>query len=537
MNKKKYIAIYTIRPIILIISINIFCLQQLHTQQEKVISLENQNKEFYSLLFDQNNISESNKGSLYLPGDFKQLSRTQDALMVSFESTFIISELENEYEIIFEKGMMDEGMILINDQFINNTIIIEGDVSTHKQIIPNEIIKKGTNEIKILTISYSESGYIKGDFYIQSNTQKIDLNGNWDYTIYDQNQSNIKIQPTQVINLEHIYDFDFEKFTSQKLDDDNWPITNFPVAIEELFNDNQLDAAIWFRKEVEFEKLPESDMYFNVPNGIDDYDKLYVNGKLVGITNCYNCPRNYRIPKEYLKKKNVFAILVIDKDGVGGIRGDVFISDENTQIDISSKWRYKKLLDLQILITVKETKEKRSLFDENEVGIYNLGGRKLDFDTILIEENNNLFPYVLNITTILIILFVYYARNRKLKTIDKKVSSTIESINKNENQKHVFIRADRANHKIEIKNIQLIEGKKDYVKIHMLERNYLVRKNLKTFLNDVPSSKFIRISKSVAVNVDQIKKIDKNMLFLKSNNYYIIGKKYLDEVKTFVDIN
>ncbi|MCH1548182.1 MAG: LytTR family transcriptional regulator [Flavobacteriaceae bacterium] len=536
MIKKKYITIYTVRLLILIISTNIVFLQKIHTQEE-VITLENQNKSFFSILFNQNNFTENNVGSLYLPGDYKQLSSNQDALMVSFESTFIISELENEFEIIFEKGMMDEGMILINDQFISGTIIAEGNVSTHKQIIPNEIINKGINKIKILALSYSESGYINGDFYIQSNTQKIDLKGNWDYNLYDQNQSNIKIQPTQVINLDHIYDFDFEKFTSQKLNDDNWPITNFPVVIEELFNENQLDAAIWFRKEIELEKLPESDVYFNVPNGIDDYDKLYVNGRLVGITNCYNCPRNYRIPKEYLKKKNVFAILVIDKDGVGGIRGDVFITDENAQIDISSKWSYKKVLDLQVLITVRDTKEKRSLFDENEVGIYNLGGRKLDFDTILIEENNNLFPYVLNIATILIILFVYFARNRKLKTIDQKVSTTIESINKNENQKHVFIRADRANHKIEIKNIQLIEGKKDYVKIHMLETSYLVRKNLKTFLNDVPSSKFIRISKSVAVNVDQIKKIDKNMLFLKSNNYYIIGKKYLDEVKTFVDIN
>jgi len=536
MNQRNYIAKKAIRLIILITSINFIFLQKLHTQEE-VISLENQNKAFFSLLFDQYNFAESNKGSLYLPGDFKQLSRTQDALMVSFESNFIISELENEYKIIFEKGMMDEGMILINDQFITNRIILEGDISTHKQIIPYKILNKGINKIKILALSYSESGYINGDFYIQSNTQKIDLNGNWNYTIYDQNQNNIKIQPTQVINLEHIYDFDFGKFTSQKLDDENWPTTNFPINIEQLFNDNQLDAAIWFRKEVELDKLPESDMYFNVPNGIDDYDKLYVNGKLVGITNCYNCPRNYRIPKEYLKKKNVFAILVIDKDGVGGIRGDVFITDENNRIDLSSKWRYKKVLDLQVLITIKDTKEKRSLFDENEVGIYNLGGRKLDFDTILIEENNNLFPYVLNIATILLILIVYFGRNRKLKTIDQKVSSTIESINKNENQKHVFIRADRANHKIEIKNIQLIEGKKDYVKIHMLETSYLVRKNLKTFLNDVPSSKFIRISKSVAVNVDQIKKIDKNMLFLKSNSYYIIGKKYLDEIKSFVDIN
>ena len=537
MNQKKYITNNAIRLIILIASINVIFLPKIHTQQQEVISYKNQNIAFFSLLFDQNNFAESNKGSLYLPGDFRQLSGTQDALMVSFESTFIISELENVYEIIFEKGMMDEGMILINDQFITNTIILAGDISTHKQIIPNEILNKDINKIKILALSYSGSGYIKGDFYIQSNNQKIDLNGNWNYTIYDQNQSNINIQPTQVINLEHIYDFDFGNFASQKLDDEDWPTTNFPVYIEKLYNDNQLDAAIWFRKEVELDKLPESDMYFNVPNGIDDYDKLYVNGKLVGITNCYNCPRNYRIPKEYLKKKNVFAILVVDKDGVGGIRGDVFITDENKRIDLSNKWRYKKVLDLQVLITIKYAKEKKSLFDDNEVGFYNLGGRKLDFDTILIKKNNNLFPYVLNIATILIILIVYFSRNRKLKTIDQKVSSTIESINKNENQKHVFIRADRANHNIEIKNIQLIEGKKDYVKIHMLETSYLVRKNLKTFLNDVPSSKFIRISKSVAVNVDQIKKIDKNMLFLKSNNYYIIGKKYLDKVKSFVDMS
>jgi DNA-binding LytR/AlgR family response regulator len=194
-------------------------------------------------------------------------------------------------------------------------------------------------------------------------------------------------------------------------------------------------------------------------------------------------------------------------------------------------------LDLQILLTFRDTKEKVSFFN-NEVGIFNLSGRELDFDKIFIKENNS-FSYILilNVVTILVIIIVYVVRNRKLKTIDQKVSSTIESIKKNESKKHVFIRADRVNHKIEINDIQLIEGKKDYVKIYMSEKSYLVRKNLKTFLNDLPSSKFIRISKSVAVNVDGIQKIDKNLLFLKSNNYYIIGKKYLDEVKNFVDIN
>ena len=132
-------------------------------------------------------------------------------LVGAFESNFIISELENEYEIVLEKGMMDQGMIVINDKFINNTIISQGDISTYKHIIPNNILNKGNNKIKILALSFSESGYIKGNFYIQSNNQKIDLNGNWNYTIHDKNQSNLKIQPTQVINIEHIYDFKFEK--------------------------------------------------------------------------------------------------------------------------------------------------------------------------------------------------------------------------------------------------------------------------------------------------------------------------------------
>lgn len=514
--------------------LNFIFFQKLHTQQENVISIENQNIEFFSLLFDQSSFSENDKGSFYLPGDFKQLSRTKDALMLSFEKTFIINELENEYEIVLEKGMMDQGMILINDKFINNTIISQGDISTYKHIIPNNILNKGNNKIKILALSFSESGYIKGNFYIQSNNQKIDLNGNWNYTIHDKNQSNLKIQPTQVINIEHIYDFEFKKFTSQKLDDENWPTTNFPINIEQLYNNSKLDAAIWFRKEVELDELPESDMYFNAPKGIDDYDKLYVNGKLVGVTNCYNCPRNYRIPKEYFQKKNVFTLLVIDKDGLGGIRGDVYLESVNKKLDISSTWRYKKELDLQVLITVKSNKDNRSLFDENEVGIYNLVGNKLDFDSILIEDNNNLFPYILNIITIIIILIIYFARNRKLQTIDQKVSSTIDSINNNENKKHLFIRANRANHKIEIKKIRLVEGKKDYVKIHMLDTSYLVRNNLKTFLKQVPSSKLIRINKSTAVNVDQIIKIEKNMLFLDSKTYYIIGKKYFQELSSLV---
>ena len=101
--------------------------------------------------------------------------------------------------------------------------------------------------------------------------------------------------------------------------------------------------------------------------------------------------------------------------------------------------------------------------------------------------------------------------------------------------KHLFIRSDRADHKVLFSEILLIEGKKDYVKVSLLNKSYLVRKNLKTFLSELPESKFVRISKSVALNTEQIEKIDKNMLFVKSGNYYIIGKKYNQAIKELLN--
>jgi len=104
-------------------------------------------------------------------------------------------------------------------------------------------------------------------------------------------------------------------------------------------------------------------------------------------------------------------------------------------------------------------------------------------------------------------------------------------------KEHIFIRSDRADHKILIDSIILIEGRKDYVKVGLEEKSYLVRKNLKTFLTELPTSKFVRISKSVALNKNQIEKIEKNKLFINSGNYYIIGKKYNDGIKKLFSAN
>jgi DNA-binding LytR/AlgR family response regulator len=70
---------------------------------------------------------------------------------------------------------------------------------------------------------------------------------------------------------------------------------------------------------------------------------------------------------------------------------------------------------------------------------------------------------------------------------------------------------------------------KDYVKVVTLKKNYLVRKNLKTFSVDLSDDDFIRVSRSIVVNVTKITLIDRNMVYL-SDSSFKIGGMYTEAV-------
>ena len=101
------------------------------------------------------------------------------------------------------------------------------------------------------------------------------------------------------------YDFNEEKFASSSFDDNDWSTTDFPNSFALIFSRQQIDGAVWFRKKINFTEKPKEDYLFEVLDGIDDVDFLYVNGQLVGSTDCFHCPRRYIIPKEYMKKENI----------------------------------------------------------------------------------------------------------------------------------------------------------------------------------------------------------------------------------------
>jgi DNA-binding LytR/AlgR family response regulator len=103
-------------------------------------------------------------------------------------------------------------------------------------------------------------------------------------------------------------------------------------------------------------------------------------------------------------------------------------------------------------------------------------------------------------------------------------TNQIESVS----QEFIFIKADRKFFKIYFKDINYIEGLKDYVIIHTAERKVITAMNLKTIFDQLPPTIFARISKSYIVNTAHIVSFDQFSVYLK-NAELPIGNTFKDE--------
>lgn len=126
-----------------------------------------------------------------------------------------------------------------------------------------------------------------------------------------------------------------------------WYEIELPNTIETVIGD--FDGAVWLRKWID---IPQNwigkDLKIKLP-GIDDMDRTYFNGVLVGSTEesgFWQTPRNYAIPNTIVKAGlNLISIRVIDNSGGGGISDSkipmelVLKSDTNQSISLAGKWK------------------------------------------------------------------------------------------------------------------------------------------------------------------------------------------------------
>ncbi|MGB5556197.1 MAG: sialate O-acetylesterase [Flavobacteriaceae bacterium] len=138
------------------------------------------------------------------------------------------------------------------------------------------------------------------------------------------------------------------QYASADFDDADWKTTDVPVMVETLPTPSN-DGAFWFRKTFEVEDIT-SDYTLSIPEGIDDMDIAFLNGKKVGSTAGYNTPRNYTISKSILVKgENTLAIRVIDTGGGGGFMGELILKNNTSDatIPMVEGWKYQQIAGIQ----------------------------------------------------------------------------------------------------------------------------------------------------------------------------------------------
>ena len=108
--------------------------------------------------------------------------------------------------------------------------------------------------------------------------------------------------------------------------------------------------------------------------------------------------------------------------------------------------------------------------------------------------------------------FLNAAEKALVAKSNKTDASPVESI---------FVKSDYKLKKVEIKDIQYIEGRKDYVKIHLEGKAEPVTAlmSLKGMEELLPDDKFMRVHRSFIVNIDKVKVIERNRI--------VFGKEYI----------
>ncbi|WP_411029278.1 LytR/AlgR family response regulator transcription factor [Spongiimicrobium sp. 3-5] len=113
----------------------------------------------------------------------------------------------------------------------------------------------------------------------------------------------------------------------------------------------------------------------------------------------------------------------------------------------------------------------------------------------------------------------------KERQVEANVFSSVGE--SNDAQKYIFVKAEYESIKINLDDIEYIQGLKDYLKIHIANKNstILTLMSFKEMLDRLPVNQFLRVHKSYIVNVEYIKTVQRNRIVI--NDIRIpIGESY-----------
>lgn len=109
------------------------------------------------------------------------------------------------------------------------------------------------------------------------------------------------------------------KWKEEKIDEFGWVEIQVPSQWEK--QGYNFDGVAWYRKHVKIPSSFKTKKIYLYLGKIDDNDRVYFNGELIGLTNGWTQERIYFIPNDLINYDgdNVIAVRVEDKGFGGGI--------------------------------------------------------------------------------------------------------------------------------------------------------------------------------------------------------------------------
>ena len=134
-------------------------------------------------------------------------------------------------------------------------------------------------------------------------------------------------------------------FATKGFDDSSWKELEVPGQWENQ-GFARFDGLAWYRKQLEIPQEWVGKRLTLSLAQIDDNDRTFVNGKLIGKTGGWNKIRSYRVPEEANDStKMEIAVQVHDSRGAGGLVGpadSMSISlQQETPLKIAGRWKFK----------------------------------------------------------------------------------------------------------------------------------------------------------------------------------------------------
>jgi len=125
------------------------------------------------------------------------------------------------------------------------------------------------------------------------------------------------------------------------------------------------------------------------------------------------------------------------------------------------------------------------------------------------------------------------------KLIRNNQSQTVAPLReKPEEKKFLFVKSEYKQIKIELEEIDLIEGLKDYAKIWLKgnPKPILTLMSLKKLEEELPSSKFMRVHRSYIIALNRIESIERNQAIIRDKRI-TISDQYKDMFHDYVNRN